>query len=365
MAKKSMIPGNTNNMLYKILCNYVSNINNLTTTAVFYDLSDKYQRERRLIKRDSEKLTFLDKVYKGIKKINTKLFERSRLLDKMERLELVERIFSEEVFKVNNFTWRVVIKSNDNYDSKEILSNALESYDDFMAAINLGIITILGNVKIHNEILYPTDYLNSILIERLKNHSVTFSTYNPDIGDLSDEAQSDIIEEYAYILAGQVPPNMFEEDLNVSANDDVEYFLYEYYLELRKIVLRLFNAYLYIEKMGKDPSKLERDDIIYLNLAFHYFTLSDEMEEVRIEDDFATEYALLPTFYKFYFNGLVKLMLVSVNEKDEFDELNEEKRKSNQTVITESNDNIDSEIIDFNDLTHKLLLQLKKHNNNQ
>lgn len=363
MTKKSMIPGNTNNMLNKILFNCVATMDTLGTTSIYYDLSDKYNRERRLIKRDSEKLTFLDKVYKTVKKINIRLFEKARVIDKMERLDIVERIFSEEVFKVNNFMWNIKINDSSSYDSKEVLSNALESYDNFMAAINVGVISIESNVKIHDQLLYPIKYLNNLLLSKLQDHSATFSNYSPEIGDLSDKAQSSIIEEYAYIMAGQVPPNMFEEDVYFTANDDVQYFLHEYYLELKKIVLRLFNAYLYIEKLGKDSENLSKDEIIYLDLAYHYFTLSDEIEDIKKDDDLATDFASLPIFYKVFINNLIRMMIYSVNQKDEFDELNEEKRKMNPVIILD-NDNQeeqqeDEEIVDFNDLTLKLLLKLK------
>ena len=368
MSRKHMIPGNTNEMLNKILYNYVSNMDTINMVSLYFDLSEKYKRERRIIKRDGGKLVFLDKLHAKVRNFNTKHFATSRVIDRLLKLDAVKKIYSYEAYRINNMDWSIVIDNADSYEREEILANSLESYENFSTAIQSGVISIQSFCKIHNEMNHNVDTLNAALLEKMRNNSATFSTYIPEVGDFSDEAQSEMIMDYALMAGNYLPEGVDPMDRDSMMNDISYYFLNEYYLELKKIVLRLFNAYLYIDSIGKDIENLERDDYILLDLAFHYYTLYDEQENLAFDDEYINDYASLPLFYKTYIHNLVTLMVQSINQVDEFDELNEEKRQKDGVVVEPLCDKTDDDIepsVDFNDLTLKLLHQMKKHRNRE
>ena len=360
------IPGYTDGVLNCLLYSLINSLNDIGISAIYYDLHDRYEKERNLFKEDS-KLTFMNKVYKSTKKIKTKISKKARMLDKMERIELVEKIIKEANFSINSFSWSLNVENDTGYDNKELLANALESYDNFLNAINSKVISVNSSYRFHNEVDFDMAQLNYMLMIKMENGYLTFRKCEPEIGDLSDEAKTNISYDYLDISIGHtLVEGESEDDVSLRYTDDVICFANDFYEDLRAIVLRLFSICLYLDSQGVDINSLSKEDYHTLFSAFHYYSLSDELENIDVNNEYVTTFDNLSVFYKMYIQSLAMLLVDTVSREEEYIELNEEYKKQ-RSVPTKKEEikNTNQDKVDFDDFTHKLLLILKKSNYNE
>ena len=101
-----------------------------------------------------------------------------------------------------------------------------------------------------------------------------------------------------------------------------------------------------------------------LQNAIHYFNLEDEAENIELDDDYLKDYDELSTFYRLFINNLSVILQFAVTEKDEFEELNKPSKEydieDNTIVVNPQNNELD-----FENLTHQLVLAIKRSKKNK
>ena len=247
------LPNNSKVILDKIFYGLIESFRASYLNAIYYDLFEKYEREMSLIKSDNKAANLVNRAFKGVKNINAKVSHKSNIMQKLERTEIVERLFSEEKYKIYNFEWNVKVLNANTYEEKEILSNALESYDKFEDAIDAGVIEINSTLVIMNTVKSDISKFTDILKLKLDSNSISFDRYDVEFGEMFDDVLIEMLVDYVN-LRDTPDINLDEdeiEDKYLIASDALNYLMYEYYLELRSLTLRLFNVYCYFINNNK------------------------------------------------------------------------------------------------------------------
>ena len=357
------LPRNTHILLNKIFYDVIDAMEVSYTNALYYDLREKYLDSINPVKSGNSVSNIVNKAYQDIRNTNAKFSRKSRIYQKYEKLEIVERLFSEEEYKVSNFRWKIDILSANTYEEKELLANALESYDQFIDAMDAGVISISSKARILGEFDVDTVKFNEILKQKLDANSISYDRYDVEFGDLLDEAVHEMIEDYRAME--DIPTNSLDPEQQTEVyffvKDLMDYVLYEYYCDMRALTLRLYNVYCYFLSINKDMNSMSNDDYFVLQSAIHYFNLEDESDYMSIDDEYLNNYEDLTTFYRLYIHNLGVILQFAVTQKDEFEELNKPSKEPEKQI----NPNAEDYKLDFFDLTHKLVLNIKRNKKNE
>lgn len=356
-------------LLNRLLFNIMDAMRASSEACIYYDLHDKYMREKQLIKTDKRRVDFVNEAYNKAKKIKSKISKKEKLYQKLENLDTVERLINDADYNVNNFVWRVFIDDYDSYEKKEILSKALESFDSFKTALDSKVLRIYNAYNIRKQIMMDTYSFNEVLKYKMEYKMIDFYQNDFEAEPMTEDEVTQMILDYKASLESEDPfMDEYDEEYEEEISGNVYAFLMnEYYNELCSMAFRLYLVYTYFVDNDINIDNLDLKGYNILHRAIHYYNLEDEYENLKRDDDYVTDYESLPIFYKMYIYNLGMILFSSVNEEDELNKLNEEKRKKDGVVEENKKAPIKQfdTVINFDELTKKLILELKKRKKQQ
>ena len=350
-------PKGSEKLLDKLLINLVELNDVRSETCLFSEFNQQYSSEIGIIKNPSQKLDFVNAIYEKLKEAKSRISKKERIIQKMEKQDLVDRLISENEFTINEFTWYInsyVVT----YDQKELYINCLENYDNFKTAIEEGILKIVHGININNQFVQEVEPLNDVLKYKVKNGSVTYSSDDFGIEYIDDDTKTSIIADYllAKALGNDTEYDEDYDDEEDEEENDSSFYIRadnllvrEYTNSLRRIAYRLLCVYAYMSNNNVDITNMNSEEFSNLLRVIHYYTLEDYSETLEIDDDYASEYEDLTSFYKTYIYNL-GIALISAVRSMEKEDLKPEGMEEKQDIPY---------------LTHKLILELKNRKNNE
>ena len=340
----SFFPDNNTKVLNNLFYRIIDMIDESYKAALFGDLNLKYLQSTRLIKTSKNRFHIVNTIHRKFKSFKAKISMKERLYQRMADTEKVESILFDSSYKIGNFEWRVESNAPDDSFERALLADCLKDYDKFIEAINDGVISIVSTVNIHDEIKIETEELNSVVMKALEKNQISFYKDKVNYKALRDEDISDLISKYKYALSKEEDD---EDGIEYGDSEEMydiyDYFVQSYLNELRNITFRLYNIYLYFQENGINLMDIDYEGEVLFQRLFHFYTLEDNKSNMRIDDDYLSEYDDLSQFYRLYIYNL-RLALVEVLEECKCEDSN----------LPRNND-----LRDYDDLTKRLILSIK------
>lgn len=352
-AKYTSLMDNNELLLNTILIHVIDEMAEATKASLYGDLHQRYLERTNLIKTKKDRLNFVNTAYRGIKRFKSKLSFKERVFQRVVDIDIVEEILSDYSYKVGNFEWSIDFNCPDDTTERDLLANCLSDYDVFCKAIDFDVITILNSIYIHDEVALEIPELNEYIMERIKWKKISFYQDNLEVPNYSDEEISHLIEEWRKVT------DLEEDELDALADEGEEflddtsedminiynYFVLEYLNEVRDIAFKLYCVYEYFVEHGIPLIEITDEGMETFQRLYHYYNLDYSDKGIGLNDTYLRDYDELSQFYRMYIYYL-RLALVGALRDLELED------------VDLSNPNV--EALDINDLTHKLILAIKK-----
>lgn len=351
--ESTYFPNKSDIVLEKIFYNVINDMYESNSSALFGELNQKYLYETRLIKSTKDRFGLINAAHRSFKKLKSKISMKSMLYQRMVDTEIVEKILDESCFKIGNFTWSIRADAAEDAVDRRLLANCLADYDTFKDAIDRGLIHVVSEIRIHDQIDLDLSELNEEVVERIQNEAISFHDSLVEVPNYTDDEITELIDKYKRIH-DELSDDDDEDDMDPVDAEDVintyNYFVMEYVDELRSITFRLYCVYLYFYNRGIKLLDIDFEGQELFQRLYHYYCLQDSPKGFRIDDDYLNEYDDLTQFYRMHIHYLRLTLVESLNECG-----------IKETDTPKSN----IPALNYNELTRKLVLSLKYSQKNE